>query len=321
MNKEKFKELALLFLMNELSKEEVIRFENVLLENDDFKKEFEEIKSFYAMLTAAKPAEAEESVLVEARYDLMRSIRNGRVEGPAHFSLSNILEGFLFRNYKFVFSATFTVVVGIFIGYLMFSKKEPQPQSYTASQDYNATQQNINNSSLKEIIAPAEKENSGEENKFDAVKPVERKEKTYQPVSGRILAASLLTENNPGLKLQALSKISEQSNKKGNKEDNKIKQALITALKTDPNPAVRKEAFNVLSKYSYDEQVQDAFLYTLSNDKNSGLRVMVIKALSELSFKGKALDERTKQVLSKKAETDNNGYVRIHAATMIKEVE
>jgi len=321
MNKEKFKEQAYLFLMNELNADEVVKFENAMLENDDLKREFEEIKSFYALMASTAPIEAEESVLVDARYNLMRRIRSGSEQKTAHLGFGNLIEAFLYKNYKFVFSVAFTVVIGIVIGYMMFSGKEPNQQLITATEQYNGSQPNLNGGNLQEINSPAQKDSQEDNIKFDAIKPVEQKEKTYRPVTGKILAASLLSENNPGLKLQTISRISEQNYRKGKQGDNSIKEALITALKGDPNPAVRKEAFNVLSKFPYDDKIQEAFLYTLSNDKNSGLRVMVIKALADMTFKGKTLDDKTKTVLSKKAETDNNGYVRIHAATMIKEVE
>ena len=305
--------------MKELNEEEIIKFENALLENDEYKAEFEEIKSFFNLMTAVKPAEADESELVDARYSLMRKIRSGEEKLPVHFSIRSLIDGFFLRNYKFVFSAVFTVVVCVFIGKMIFTEKPAQP-SFTASQEYNAPQ-NFNSNQSNEIFPAQTKEKEEEDNRFDAVKPVERKDKTIAPVTGRILAASLLSEANPGLKLQTLNKIAGQEYKKGKQENNKLKEALIATLKNDSNPAVRKEAFMVLSKFPYDEKIQDAFLYTLTNDKNSGLRVLVIKTLSEMTFKGERLDQKTKTVLSKKAETDNNGYVRIHAASMIKEVE
>jgi hypothetical protein len=318
MNKEKFKETAFLFLMNELSGEDKIRFENALLESDELKREFEEIKDFFNLMTSCRPAEAGEAVLTEARYDLMRSIRNKGSKKSLN-PFRNIIEGFLLRNYKFVSSIAFTVLLCVIASYFLFSPKE-NPKLISAAEEYNNAG-SINGQKLNEMLAPAEKEEKKQEGDFDAVKVNTKKEKTFNPVTGKFLAASLINNDNPGKRLQALSKISSGQYQSGAKSENVIKQALIAALRGDSNPAVRIEAFNVLSRYAYDDQIRDAFLYVLANDKNSGLRVKAIKALSELKFKGETFDEKTKRVLNKKAETDNNGYVRIHSASMIKEME
>lgn len=318
MNKEKFKELAYLFLMNELEGSDKIKFENAILESDELKTEFEEIKSFFAIMAAGKPAIAEESLLFESRYALMRKIRNEQDQVTLASSFRTLIDNFLYKNYKFVFSVVFTIATGIFIGYLMFSK-QPQQQLYTASEQPAGSVQVEKGLMLPEI-SPSNNDDRNEE-KFDAIKPVIDKRRSYNPVTGKLLAASLISDPNPAFRLQTINKISEGRYVKSMGSDDKIKQALISALKGDSNPSVRREAFDVLSKYQKDELIQDAFLYVLSNDQNSGLRVRAIKALSEQKFKGQKLDDKTKTILSNKAETDKNGYVRIHAASILKEVE
>lgn len=322
MNKDKFKELAVLFLLDELGGEDKVKFENALLENDDYKSEFEEIKSFIRMISENKPAEAEESVLMDARYSLMRKIRTEEDKVSIASSFRNLVDGFLYRNYKFVFSAAATVLIGIFIGYMMFSVKQPQPQ-YAANQELNNSIPGSSKVIVPDVnnVLPSKENNIEEENKFDAVTPVRSKEKRFAPAADKYLTASFIFDENPGVRLQAVNKIAQNYDDKKLQADVKLKQALITALKEDPNPAVRIEAFTVLTKYPFDEPIRDAFLYVLTNDKNSGLRIKAIKVLSELKFKGQILDEKTRKVLSRKAETDNNGFVRIHAASMLKEEE
>jgi len=320
MTKEKFKELAYLYIFGELDEEERTRFENILLENDEFQKEYDEIKSFCQLVTENKPAEANEAVLTEARYQLMRTLR--QQQSPTElFAERGFLHGFLLRNYKFAFSAAVTVIMGVFIGYLMFSSKHTEPQYMAAKeQNYNITIPEKTTQSAEET-KPAEETNTGKEDGFDAIKPVNNQVRSNNPVTDRFLAASLISESNPGVRLRTINKISEKSEKYESRPDDKVKQALITALKTDSNPAVRKEALNVLTKYPFDAQIRDAIVYVLSNDKNSGLRVMAIKTLSDLKFKGQKFDDNIKTALSKQASNDQNGFVRLHAASMLKETE
>jgi HEAT repeat protein len=101
--------------------------------------------------------------------------------------------------------------------------------------------------------------------------------------------------------------------------DDKVKKALITSLKIDENPGVRREALNVLKKFPKDEEIKEAFLYVLSNDRNSGLRVSAINALVDWKQEDISLDDEMRNILNKKAEADPNEYVRIRAASLLKE--
>jgi HEAT repeat protein len=92
-------------------------------------------------------------------------------------------------------------------------------------------------------------------------------------------------------------------------------------MKNDGNAAVRKEALAALTRYPADKNITDAFLYVLSNDKNSGLRVASINALADLKQRGELVNDEIKNVLNKKAENDNNNFVRIRAASILQEVK
>jgi hypothetical protein len=135
------------------------------------------------------------------------------------------------------------------------------------------------------------------------------------------LINALLSGSNPGIRIRSISTISDQSKQKAFEPDKKIKVALLTAMKNDSNPAVRKEALIVLQRYSFDDQIRDALLYVMSKDKNSGMRVAAINALADWNKEQRVMDEILKLALTKQAQTNNNTFVKIRAASILQEVK
>jgi HEAT repeat protein len=121
--------------------------------------------------------------------------------------------------------------------------------------------------------------------------------------------------------LRSLNTLIKQSKKSEFKPDLKVRDALISAMKVDENPAVRREALRALLKYPVDDKIRDGFLFVLSHDTNSGLRVAAINALLDLNIQGKSLDKKILEELNKKAETDDNDYIRLRAASLLREVD
>jgi len=121
-----------------------------------------------------------------------------------------------------------------------------------------------------------------------------------------------LNEENPGVRLRSVSTLAEQS---GNTEmlDKDVKPALIKALKSDENPAVRKEALKALEKFIQDKDVKNAFLYSLMHDKNAGIRIAVINTLDSTRAEGKPFDKDILDVLKDRMHEDDNNYIRIKA--------
>ena len=154
---------------------------------------------------------------------------------------------------------------------------------------------------------------------FDAIKPISYTGRADDETTRRLLAQALLTADNPGVRLKTVNTISMQS-KKNFVPDPKVKAALITSLKIDDNAGVRREALNVLMRYPIDNEIRDAFLFVLQNDKNSGMRIAAINALVDWKQQGISIDDEIRNVLNKKAETDQNDFIRIRAASLLKEV-
>ena len=148
--------------------------------------------------------------------------------------------------------------------------------------------------------------------RYEAVRPVQIRGPVDDPDIQRVLAFAVLNERNPGVRLRAVNVVhaSEQLH-----TEQEIKNALVTALKTDSNAGVRGEAFNALSRYPFDEEIRDAMIHTLVFDENPALRINAINRLQEqvpASF-----DEDLERVLRARMVSDENAYIRTRARTVL----
>lgn len=322
MKKEKFTELANLYLLDELSAEERTELENAMLENDELKDEFENIKRLCEALVEGRPSPAGDAVLDSARGALMRSVRNEMNKTSFKDKILGWIKDLFFTNYKIAFGGAATMAVGVFIGYLFFSPNFIESRLTDNSKSVDLDNIESGNYQISNVKFPNPFGDKGDiEISFDAVKPISYKGKMSDPMVQRLLATALVTEPNPGLRLKTVSTISEQVSENKFIPDPKIKSSLITALKIDSNPAVRKEAMTALLNFPFDTEIRDAFLFVLSNDKNSGMRVYAINSLFRVKEQGNSLDDKIKNVLNKKAETDDSDFIRMRAASLLQEVK
>ncbi len=314
MNREKFYEFSYMYLMNELEPKQKIELENLLMEDNSLKSEFDRIKETLLLVEANKPEPVNEKVLISARQSLMREIKK-EIEKPTLFQgLIINARHFLFSNYKLALGGAFTLILGVCIGYYFAPAKNA---SYLGS-DFTFEQVANRDLNISNISISSEDSKEGMvEVSYTEMKPHQYKVKANDPLVQKLLLASMLTDENPGFRLKSVNTIGKQIQENNLKNDPKVKIALITALKTDENAAVRREALTLLSNYKYDIDIRDSFLYVLSKDKNNGNRVAAINALASLKEKGQIMDSVVKEYLSKKAQNDEMNFVRMRAASLL----
>ena len=139
----------------------------------------------------------------------------------------------------------------------------------------------------------------------------------------KILAFALVNSDNPGVRLRTIGMLDASV-----KPDREIEDALVRALKTDDNAGVRREALLSLNRFPFNDRIREALLYVLQNDKNPGMRVAAINSLAgkELNLDsgtgpGKRIDPKVLNVLKDRSASDQNKYVRLKAADMLKELK
>ena len=134
----------------------------------------------------------------------------------------------------------------------------------------------------------------------------------------KVLASALLSDLNPGVRLQSVNALA--SDKASTQPDAEVMEALISAVRFDKNPGVRKEALGVLVKYSADQTVKQALLDVLMHDENSGLRIAAINALTKWDGRMILKDTSFLEVLRTKLITDKNNYIRLRSQAALKEI-
>ncbi|HEX2867002.1 MAG TPA: HEAT repeat domain-containing protein [Ignavibacteriales bacterium] len=320
MEHEKLKEWVQLSVMNELTEEESLELKNHLESCPECSAELEELKHLSGILEKARLEEPDEKTLREARRDLKTALRMERNRKSFGEDILEKLHGFITLNYKAALGSAFTLLLGLAIGYMVFrphtalngnsSFKPAISQEHTAQNDVK-----IDNLRFEDSDASDGKVSFS----FDAVKPVHMEGNINDEAIQKVLARALVNESNDGVRLRTINTIAAHT---GNDStaDPKIKSALISALKHDSNPGVRREALLVLNRFRMDKDIKEAFLYTLSNDKNAGLRVAAINSLQAENPEKIQSDKELIKVLKQKSRDDQNDYIRIRAKAVLQEV-
>ena len=312
--KYKFDEFAYLYLTEELNDKERIEFENLIAEDSALFNEFQSIKKFNEAINSTNRVKASERVLSDARRDLRLKI--SELENKK-FSLRNYFNSLLVlfdSKYSALITSTASLIVGIFVGYLVFHQGVKDPNNLSGFNLDDALSENYKINNIQFTEKPGS--NKKLTIQFDAVKPVVINGNISDPNIKRILASAILNSDNAGLKMRSINKLAEEK-ALVLLNDDKIKSALITAVKSDANPGVRKEALNVLTTLNYDDEIRDALLFVLANDVNSGLRISAINALSNIKLNGISLDAKTHDELSNQIENEKSDYIKLRTTALL----
>lgn len=316
MNHNDFKKLLQLSIYGELNSSEYQELKTHLANCEECRTELEQQKNILSLLSNAEKENIDNTLLKEARAQLRGALRNER-QHKDHFQLLlAYLSEFISVPFRLALSGVTLVVLGFFIGFLVFrsSSVTPITQQVNTGNEFSLIQDNISIYNVRFIDSDP---SDGEvEFTFEAVKPITLKGKVNDPKIQSILTYAMLNEQNPGARLNSISAIDYG---KSNYLDNDVKNALITVLLTDKNSGVKREALKLMKKFPYDEDVKQAYLYVLANDSSSGLRIEAINALLENIQSGKTLSKNDIDLFKEKLQKDDNSYIRYRTKTILEE--
>ena len=311
MEHKKFKEMIILYSWNELKKEERNEFERHMLGCDSCKNELEELIKFHDLVKFNTIDELNEDALFESRQELLAEIRNLNRKKFQFSKIWDFLTTPTSGSLKLAYSLA-TVILLFTVGYFIFLNR-PENKIQPAK-DLAKVESSVTN--LQFISSDFDK---GEvEITYDQITPVKIKGNVNNAEIQKVLAQSLIDNENPGVRLKTVNAILSE---KAASTSHVLKDALIKAMMYDNNPGVRKEAMNVLCNLQFDDKIQDAMIYVLQNDKNSGIRIQAINCLDKLNDKQKITDPNTINVLKKKMEEDENSYIKLRAKTILTKLE
>jgi hypothetical protein len=311
MEHHKYKEMLVLYSYSELNKEERNELDRHMIGCNSCKDELEELKKLHELVTSNISEELDENALFESRQELFAEIRNLNRKkfhlGEIWDFLTTPTSGSLRLAYSLA-----SVAILFTVGYFAFFSKP----DYKIPVDKDLAKNESSVTNLQFINSDFDK---GEvEITYDQITPVKLKGKVNDAEIQKVLARSLIDNENPGIRLKTVNAILSE-NKAGTSEV--LKDALLKAMMYDNNPGVRKEAMNALCNLQFDDKIQDAMIHVLQNDKNSGLRIQAINCLGVKNDLQKITDPNTINVLRKKMQEDENSYIKLRAKTILTKLE
>lgn len=319
MKHEDYKEMLSLLLYDELSEEKIEVLHKHLLECEECNAEYESLQKMKEVINNKFFLQPSDELLNQSRNELRGLLRAEQSKNTFFSKLIDLINSYIILYYKPAISGTVILILGFFGGFYFEKNLNPEINEInyflTSSNDEDENQTKIENLRFLET----DLETGSIELMFEATRTVKLKGSVYDPNIQKILASSLIWEQNTGIRLKTINTLSEKLNN-NLLTDNDVKLALIETVKNDNNPAVRKEALRVLSGLPFDKTIKETLLFVLINDTNSGNRIMAINNIGMLTSQN-LLDNEILDVLKKKSKNDNNDYVRLRAANILEEVE
>jgi hypothetical protein len=313
MSHKKYIEMIELFLYDELSSNEKDELINHINNCNECNAEFEKQKRFFSILQKGSLPEADVNLLNEARREFNAALRVEKTKSSS-FSFNKInLSSFFFSPVRIAFSGAVVLLIGFLVGYLIFSNQNQNIIPINEDKTFSSLEENTQISNLRFI----DQDPSDGEIEFvvDAIKPVQIKGKVSDPQIQNILTHSILYEQNPGIRLNALNIIKTNTSQ----NDEEIKEALITVAKYDTNLGVRIEALKLLRTFPFDSNLREALLFILLNDENSAMRIEAISSLKKITDEGNGFQPDEVVALRKNLEKEENNFVKFQLRNVIQE--
>lgn len=313
MNHQQYKEWLQLSIYDELNQNERQMLDEHIQSCVECRAELDELEKFHATITRHKFAEPSDKLLLEARQQLHSALRIEQSRQSFWDQIFDSVRETVLPRYRIAFGGIATLVLGMLLGYLLFvpSSHKEGPQFVKEENPISQGDTRITNVRfLNTDVASGQIEFA-----FEAVKPVRMKGNIDDESVQKILTHALLTEQNPGIRLQSINAMASRKS-----PDREVKSALIAAVKTDENPGVRKEALKALERYPMDEEIKHTLLFVLTHERNAGLRIAAINYLDSAKVEGQGFDQEVLSVLKDKMQSDDNNYIRLRAKAFVKEI-
>lgn len=310
------RELLILYAYEELPLDQEQKLRARLQSEPELQAELDQLRKDLELVTAHAPR-ASEPLLWQARQELNRVLPHEKAEKPPHRraglvdSRKWVLLRSFFRPAQAV-AAVLLLAAGIAIGFLVFAILGPTPTELQAVDPF--TQPGLKISAVHFLELDPE---SGRVSlDFEASRTYRVTGSMEDEMIRRFLSHTLVSERNPAVRLRAVSTI---ANQKVLAPDKEILSALIGALKTDNNVAVRREALLALRKYPMNPSIKTALLDALRYDTNAGIRIEVIKRLESMASGNTTLDSEILEVLREKVNNDQNDFVKGRARLVLED--
>jgi hypothetical protein len=310
MGNDTFRDLLILKVYDELNDRQAAELKTHLAECLSCRAELSELENLAAFLRRESP-EPPEVALWQARQRLTRSLRTKEIASDRRWAarLRDWISGLpMMLRPAYACGAVAALAAGVALGYLLFHPGEPDagPFDPLARPDIrisNVTLEQPDPGTRTVLVS------------FEAMRLVRMEGDVDDPRIQRVLTHALLSAQNPGVRLRAVDAIGSRGT---DGSDPEILAALIGAMRTDPNPAVRHNALLALRRYPTTPELNRAFADVLVNDRNARLRIEAIEALHSTAGEGIGLEPVLIQHLERSLREDDNDFVRRRTQSLLE---
>lgn len=315
MNHKYFQNLLYLSFTGEISDKLREELKTHLLTCSTCRNEQEQLGFIKEHLYAGKADEIPDNFLADARMELKRKLIKESRKGNKLIEFPEKIKEFFSVNYKYVINGAVCAAAGIVAGFLLFKQPVPETaftENISAASEIPGDVSYIRNIHLIDVDPGDDKI----EFSFEAVTNVRMSGSVSDEKMRSILMYAVMNGKNPGVRLNSLNALNAAVS---GSYDNEIKDAIISAVKYDDNPGVRREALKVLKNFPFDQDVKRAYLFSILNDTSSAIRIEAINELIESSNKGTSLSSEDKNLFRDKLLDDDNSYIRMRAKAVLEE--
>lgn len=316
MKHENIKELLMFYCLNELDENQKKAVEEHLPNCPECSKELEHLRILADLIKQEKPGELDEYELQHARIKLMDKLDELENKKKSWNLIKQITEHFKLKKLNPAIGFVFALLIGYLFGFITPNFINNQNKTSTESLNVGNTTGSLTIDNV--TFLSSNPETGDVELGYTITKQVYYKGNFEDEQTKKLIAFAVTSSKNSGLKITGINVINNQKDKQY-VNDEKIKEALITAVKGDKNAGVRRQALITLGRFKPDDLIIDTYLFVLTKDNNAAIRIEAINRLTEIKSEGYYIDEKTKSIISERAEKDENKLVKIRAAKFIKE--
>jgi len=316
MKHERYKELLELNVLGELTEPEEIELQNHLFECNECSEEYARIKKMYSVVTANKIILPTDNDLINARKRLFNTIDSETAEEVLTQKSESIFDRIFVKKYRIAFGSFALILIGFIAGYILFNSFNPTPK-LIADNIVDLDKIEKGDIKISSISFPGKFSKNGEYGfTLGDENPISYKGNLNDVIVQKLLANTLVETSNPGYKIRTVNSIARQTNKSFI-PDPQIKKALISSLKNDKNPGVRKGALNALVNFPFETDIRDALLYTLEHDENASNRIDAINVLLAMNYNSAAIDNDTRSRIELGIQKEDNEVIKFKTTKLL----
>ncbi len=319
MTHDRFIEWLYLVRTDELDPADRQALEDHLRTCTDCRAEKERLDAFSSTLQRTRPVGITDELLTEARQQFRNALRAERLRRSWWEHVWEFLSVPIPR-YAAAVGGAAVLIVGFFGGYLMVRSGQEDAAPLPVLQTNGVSSFSDEMTRVVNLQFLDSDASDGEvEFVFELVRPARMRGRLDDPAVQRVLAQALVSDRNPGVRLRSVVTLAAQVPEQ--KIDPEIKAALIAAVKTDDNAAVRKEALLLLARLPVDEAIKQALLHVLEFDRNAGLRIEAVKVLETLHARSEFADDAFLRALQETMAKEENNFIQIRAKALFEETQ